>query len=212
VSAGILNHMILTQKSKQKRIGIFAGVFNPVHAGHIAFALQAIESAQLDSLYFVPERRPYHKSGVEHYAHRVGMLKKACAPYRTFGVIELSDMSLTIKRTVPQLQQRFAGADLIFIFGSNAIASLPFWPHAQRFLLVTEFLIGVRGCHDAAAVSTMISSWTTQPKHYNIIESYAPNVSSTSIRTALQQRSTAAGLLASVARYSDRHWLYVSLQ
>lgn len=195
-----------------KRVGIYAGVFNPVHAGHIAFALQAMAAAQLDKLYFVPERRPYHKTGVEHYAHRVGMLKKACAPYRKFGVVELSDMSLTIKRTVPQLRQRFAGAELIFIFGSDAIASLPMWPHADLFLQSTEFLIGVRSGHQAQAVGDMMRAWKTPPKKFAVIESYAPNVSSTSIREALQQRSRAEGLLASVARYSNRHWLYVSLK
>ncbi|MBC7546188.1 hypothetical protein H7171_00405 [Candidatus Saccharibacteria bacterium] len=198
--------------TRQKRIGIYAGVFDPVHAGHIAFGLQALQAAQLDKLYFVPERRPYYKSGVEHYAHRVGMLNKACAPHRKFGVVELSDMSLTIKRTLPQLRHRFAGAELVFIFGSDAIASLPMWPHAERFLQSTEFLIGVRSGHDTAAVSDMIRSWPTQPKKFSVIESYAPHVSSTSIREALRERGSAAGLLASVARYSDRHWLYVSLQ
>lgn len=40
------------------RIGIYSGSFNPVHAGHIAFALQALESANLKTIYFLPERRP----------------------------------------------------------------------------------------------------------------------------------------------------------
>jgi cytidyltransferase-like protein len=64
-------------KRTQSRIGIYSGTFDPVHAGHMAFALQAMQEAKLDRLYFLPERRPRYKQGVEHFAHRVAMLERA---------------------------------------------------------------------------------------------------------------------------------------
>ncbi|MEI9913739.1 MAG: adenylyltransferase/cytidyltransferase family protein [Candidatus Saccharibacteria bacterium] len=40
---------------KARKIGIYAGSFDPIHLGHITFALQAIEQAGLDKVYFLPE-------------------------------------------------------------------------------------------------------------------------------------------------------------
>ena len=48
------------------RIGIYAGTFDPVHAGHVAFALQSLEAAKLDRVYFLPERRPRGKRQVKN--------------------------------------------------------------------------------------------------------------------------------------------------
>jgi hypothetical protein len=45
-----------------------------------------------------------------------------------------------------------------------------------------------------------------------MFDSYAPDVSSGIVREALRKGQPAVpGLLTSVERYSDRHWLYVSL-
>src|SRR4051812_40769392 len=84
---------------KSKRIGIYAGTFNPVHTGHVAFALQAVKEANLDEVYFVPERQPRGKAGVEHFGHRVAMLKRALRPYKQFDVLELVDVNMTVNRT-----------------------------------------------------------------------------------------------------------------
>src|SRR3982751_4027627 len=112
----------------RSRIGIYAGTFDPVHAGHIAFALQAMERADLDSLCFLPERRARTKQGVEHFGHRVAMLRRATQPHPKFSVLELDDVSFTVERTLPALYKRFPQTQLIFLFGSDAVEQLPNWP------------------------------------------------------------------------------------
>jgi nicotinate-nucleotide adenylyltransferase len=69
------------------RIGIYSGTFDPVHSGHISFALQSLKAAKLDKVYFLPERRPRNKQQVEHFGHRVAMLKRAIKPYPEFNVL-----------------------------------------------------------------------------------------------------------------------------
>src|SRR5271170_320213 len=102
---------------KTKRIGIYSGTFDPVHSGHVAFALQAMKDARLDLIYFLPERRPRHKQGVAHFAHRIAMLKHAARPYRNFKVMELTDISFLPERTIPKLCREFSGHQLVFLFG-----------------------------------------------------------------------------------------------
>ena len=81
------------------RIGIFAGTFDPVHAGHIAFALQAAEIAKLDEVVFIPERRPLSKSSTEHFGHRVAMIRQAIMPHSKLALQGSRHSSLLLTTT-----------------------------------------------------------------------------------------------------------------
>lgn len=193
-----------------KRIGIYAGTFNPVHAGHIAFALQALQTAKLDMVYFLPERQPRYKTGVEHFGHRVAMLRRAAQPHPRFDVLELTDVNFSAERTLPKLKKNFPGDQLVMLMGSDVVANAKDWPKADRLWTDCEVVIGLRHEHNAAGVKQGLSEWPLQPKAVHLFESYAPDVSSGRIREALRRRLPVRGLLASVRQYSNRHWLYVS--
>jgi nicotinate-nucleotide adenylyltransferase len=196
---------------KVKRIGIYAGTFDPVHAGHISFALQSLTAAKLDRIYFLPERRPRAKQQVEHFGHRAAMLTRALRPYREFAVIELVDVSFSVERTLPKLEQMFVSAELVFLFGSDVIQNLAEWPHAMEFISSHELVVGLRFSDDRKAMHNIVETWKAEPKAITIFESFAPKVSAGNIREALRKNQTAKGLLKSVERYSDHHWLYISL-
>lgn len=198
-------------RQSSSRVGIYSGTFDPVHSGHITFALQALQSAKLDKVYFLPERRPNAKPGVEHFAHRVAMLRRATMPYTQFEILELTDISFSVERTLPKLTRAFPDSQLVFLFGSDAVADLPAWPKVDRLLRSSELIVGVRSGHNGTQISNEIAAWEQQPRAVTVFDSYAPEVSSREIRDALRRRQTAGGILPSVERYSDHHWLYVSL-
>lgn len=195
---------------KAKRIGVYSGAFDPVHSGHIAFALQAMTAARLDELYFLPERRPQHKQGVEHFGHRVAMLNRAIKPHLQFRVLELEDVSFTVERTLAKLLHRLPAGQLVFLLGSDAAAHITEWPKIERLFKVCELVIGVRSETDLDQTKQLVESWPVLPKATTIFESYASDVSSGKVRDGLRKRQPVAGLLKSVERYSNRHWLYVS--
>jgi len=194
-----------------RRIGIYAGTFDPVHAGHVSFALQAILAARLDKVYFLPERRPRNKQHVEHFGHRVAMLRRAIKPHPQFEVLELVDVSFSVERTLPELQRRFKGSELVFLFGSDVLQNLRNWSKADQLLAESELVIGLREQDDRGKLHGLIEAWPVPPKALTIFASYAPEVSSGRIRDALRRRQPTSGLLTSVERYSDHNWLYVSL-
>jgi nicotinate-nucleotide adenylyltransferase len=195
-----------------RRIGIYAGTFDPVHSGHIAFALQALLAAGLDKIYFLPERRPRGKQQVEHFGHRVGMLERALKPHPRLEVLELVDVNFSVERTLPKLKRQFPDSQLVFLFGSDIVPRLADWPSAGRFLKDAELVIAIRSRDNRDRLHETIESWQTQPKSVTMFDSYAPDVSSKMVREALRQgKPEIPGLLTSVERYSDRHWLYVSL-
>jgi nicotinate-nucleotide adenylyltransferase len=195
---------------RQLRIGVYAGAFDPVHAGHITFALQAKQAAHLDQIIFLPERRPRRKPSVEHYAHRVAMLKRALLPHPDLAVMEVVDRQLTVRRTVPMLQALYPGAQFVLLMGSDAVATVPEWQYAERVMLEWEFVVGVRSQHQHSEVEQAVSGWNIAPPCLMIFDSYEPEASSSRIRQALQARQYTQGLLRSVEHYARREWLYVS--
>lgn len=196
---------------RPQRIGIYAGTFDPVHAGHVAFALQSLKSAKLDHIYFMPERQPRSKRGVEHFGHRVAMLQRAAKPHPQFDVLEQPDVNFNIQRTLPRLQKQFPNDQLVFLFGSDVVTELPTWPYADRLLQKTELVIGLRKSNSRKQIQKLINKWTVQPRAITMFESFAPDISSGQVREALRVQQPVKGLLSSVARYSNHHWLYVSL-
>jgi nicotinate-nucleotide adenylyltransferase len=196
---------------KSNRVGIYAGAFNPVHSGHLAFALQALEHARLDKVVFLPERRPRHKPGVEHFAHRSAMLKRAVKPHPRFEIQELVDIAFTVERTLPRLKQLYRGAELVFLVGSDIAEQIPSWSKAELLLAESELVIGVRQRDNALRLHKVLEEWPVQPKDTHIFTSFAADISSKEVREALYTRRTAPGLLPSVKQYSNRNWLYVSL-
>ncbi len=72
-----------------KKVGILAGTFDPIHIGHIAFALRAIEKAQLDKVILLPEREPRRKRNVTDFNHRLSMLKLSVKSFELLEVLEL---------------------------------------------------------------------------------------------------------------------------
>lgn len=195
-----------------KRIGIYSGAFNPVHTGHIAFALQALREANLDQVIFLPERQPRGKHGIEHFGHRVAMLNRAVQPHPELVVLELVDKCFTVRRTWPQLKALFPGATLVILTGSDVAKAIPSWPHAAELLQTVELVVGVRSIHQLSDVIQGVQAWKTQPRAWRVLESHASDVSSGDIRSALRANRSAKGLLASVRRYARREWLYVSTE
>lgn len=194
-----------------QRIGIYSGTFNPIHSGHIMFALQALEGAGLDAVYFMPERRPRQKTLTEHYGHRVAMIRRALLPHPRLDVLETDDISFTVNRTFRRLQQQFEGDQLVFLMGSDVAIHLHSWPGIERMLVDAELAIGMRAGTSTSDLRRSLAALPVPHSHVHVLESFAPHVSSTEVRQALNERRHTHGILPSVERYSNRNWLYVSL-
>ncbi|MEO6513704.1 MAG: nicotinate-nicotinamide nucleotide adenylyltransferase [Candidatus Saccharimonadales bacterium] len=197
--------------SRPRRIGIYSGTFNPVHSGHVTFALQALQAANLDQVYFLPERRPRYKQHVEHYGHRVAMIRHALKLHPKLEVLETDDVSFTVSRTLPRLEFQFPDAQMVFLMGSDVLTQLHTWPEAHRLLQRSELAIGLRSDVSWHDVRLRLSALPIHHDQVHIVESFAPDVSSKQVRQGLRERRYVHGLLSSVAHYSNRNWLYVSL-
>ncbi len=197
---------------KQVRIGVYAGVFDPVHSGHISFALQTLEQADLGGVYFLPERKPFRKPGAEHYGHRVAMLRQAIKPHKDLSVLELVDRQFTVKRTVRQLQQAFPDSQLVFLTGADMFTQMPEWQHIDWLVRKAEFIVAADTKDELRAVLTTIQVLRIPPRFIRIVDNLCPGVSSTKMRHAIRHNAYTDGLLTSVVRYAKKEWLYASIR
>lgn len=196
------------------RVGIFSGTFDPIHAGHISFALAAAEASGLDKVYFLPEQQPRRKSGVTHYAHRIAMLKLALQPYQKLEILELPDRQFTVRSSWPRIKKRFGDADMYQLIGSDMLGLLAStdavrqWPGYERFLSEVSLIVGVR---DEVA-SEQADEWLAQLRvDGKIVETGNSHISSSAIRRSLMQGKEHKELLQSLHDYIDQNWLYVSI-
>ncbi|MCA9327179.1 nicotinate (nicotinamide) nucleotide adenylyltransferase [Candidatus Saccharibacteria bacterium] len=192
-----------------KRIGIYSGTFDPVHAGHIAFALQAVEAAKLDRLYLVPERQPRGKHHVTHFAHRVAMVRRAVRPYKQLEVLEIEDKLFSVAHTLPRIRSRFPDSRLVFVCGSDVLGHMQSWSHVDEFLRICELCVGRREKETSDSVEKSLRQLPTNPVAVTVLESHAPAVSSSQIRAAIRENRGVRGLLHSVQAYANQEWLYL---
>lgn len=191
-----------------KKIGIFAGTFDPVHNGHIAFATAAV-GLGLEKVMFLVEPRPRHKQGVRALEHRIAMVQLATSEQPRMGTIVLEQARFTVDETLPVLQKRFPGYKLVLLFGDDVIKHIAHWPHITDLVESTDLLIASRYSDNTQLKETMKTLEKTRNLkfQYKIIHMDEPAASSV-IRLGLKRSETVSGLPEVVQRYIRRHKLY----
>jgi nicotinate-nucleotide adenylyltransferase len=189
------------------RVGIYSGSFDPIHSGHIGFALQAVHAANLDRVVFLPERHPRGKTGVTHYAHRLAMLRRALKAHKRLEILELPDRRF-YPRTIARLNAIYPQDNLLLLLGSDTVYSLGKWPQVGILLKRCGLIIALRESDQPLTISEKLGNLPIQPPEKCLLASPAPYISSREIRDALDANRAAPGLLSSVKAYSDEHWLY----
>jgi nicotinate-nucleotide adenylyltransferase len=183
--------------SGMRRMALFGGSFNPPHLGHQLAMLHVLSTARVDGLLAVPcVRHPFDKP-LAPFAHRIAMLRLACAPLQ--GVI-VSDVEQRLNEsrtllTVKALLEEYPGTRLILAMGEDLVAERQRWygwPELER--LVEFFVIGRNGFAANAPGATAVR---------------LPAVSSSEVRERLARGDSVEGLLpAAVIDYIRQHGLY----
>ena len=191
-------------------IGIYVGLFDPVHAGHIAFGLQAAAEANVDTVYFLPERMPLHTRPVEHYGHRVAMLERALAPHQQLGVLETADKRFVSTQTIPRLQSVLGAQQFVFLYSLSSWqrlleADTKATYHAQKFV------IAIKNKAELEMATQLIGQYNISPVAVQLVDYLRPDIATEYMQLALQRGSSAPGLLDSVKRYARAEWLYAAL-
>ncbi len=173
-------------RAMTRRIGIYPGTFDPVHAGHIAFARETMRLCDLDKVYFLPEPKPPKKPNATDIMTRTADLRKALSNIDGLEVFQPGSEQYSIADTLPRLTHAFRDTEFTMMVGSDAFRSLIDWQDIDILLQGHGFAVGLRG--DDTEQDMKKSAKKFQEKmnlklNYKIIHNPdTKNISSTRIR------------------------------
>jgi nicotinate-nucleotide adenylyltransferase len=129
-------------------IGLLGGSFDPIHAGHLQLARDALAHLPLDEVRFLPAARPWQKDRITEAAHRAHMIELAIArePRCVLDMHEIERGGTTY--TVDTLRALRAGpwpeASLVLIMGSDQFERFDTWREWQAVADLVHLAVAQR--------------------------------------------------------------------
>jgi len=134
----------------QRRIALYGGTFDPVHAGHFEVARRVSQLFEIEKVLFIPAQMAPHKIGrpVTEPMHRYAMLALATQddPQLSISTFELDapDRRYTVD-TVEHFQQVLGDStELFFIMGADSWSEITTWREWERLLSLTNHIVVTR--------------------------------------------------------------------
>lgn len=180
-----------------RKIGIYSGVFDPVHDGHIAFAEAAITQHKVESVYFMLEVNPRRKHSVTKTKHRLAMLELALRGKENLFVLSSNESQLSVADTLPFLTTRFPNAQLCLMMGSDLYNFVETWADYPLLRSTVSFGVAVRSGDTISETTLSDGDW--------VIASPLPSVSSSRIRS-----NASKDVPTEVGKYIESHRLYAN--
>ena len=144
------------------RLGIYGGVFNPPHHGHLVAAQEAHFQLGLDHVLWIPVgNAPHREINSDPGADaRFEMVELATAGDERFRVsrieLEREGPSYTVD-TLRQLREREPEAELHLILGGDQALALPTWREPEEVLSLANLVVFERGSSNRNAIAIKYS-------------------------------------------------------
>lgn len=170
----------------KQRIGIYPGTFDPLHAGHIAFAEASLRICNLDTVYFLPEPKPRNKPQATEITVRTILLRQALTQTPNLRIFSPKSERFTVSQTLPELTAAYPNATFVMLVGSDVFKNIVHWDNLAMLAQALGFTVGLRNddtVEDIDTVARQISKQLGIHMHYKVI--HVPgtrHLSSTAIR------------------------------
>lgn len=206
-------------------IGLLGGTFDPIHLGHLAPAIAAMQCLDLAQVRLLPNHIPPHRATpCCTPAQRLAMVQLAAASQPNFVVDERE-----LKRTTPsytidtlmELRQALPDTPLCFLMGMDSLQSLPSWHRWRELLDYAHLVVNVRPGWEGPLcdeVATLVRRYRCQDKaqlknqragYIWLAENLPYPLSASELRAQLSQGiDVRPWLPAPVADYIEQHGLY----
>ncbi|GAB2546915.1 nicotinate-nucleotide adenylyltransferase [Nocardia heshunensis] len=129
----------------RRKLGVMGGTFDPIHHGHLVAASEVANRFDLDEVIFVPTGQPWQKGdrSVSAAEDRYLMTVIATASNPRFSVsrvdVDRGKETYTVD-TLRDLAELHPDADLYFITGADALASILTWQDWSELFELAKFV------------------------------------------------------------------------
>ena len=194
--------------------GILGGAFDPIHAGHIAIAREALLALSLDRVLLMPSGKPPYKQCRAGRDDRMAMVEIACA-----GQAGLFPCDVEIKRkgktytveTLEALKEKYPGDRFAYIIGADALDGLQKWYGIEKMAGMAAFaVVGRPGWNRADAESKARALREATGLEIIVTDIEGAQVSSGQVRARVAEGKPIDGLVPDgVNDYIREHGLYL---
>jgi nicotinate-nucleotide adenylyltransferase len=143
------------------RVGIYGGVFNPPHHGHLVAAQEAHWQLNLDVVVWVPVGDAPHRAiendpGVDARFEMVELAIGADERFRVSRIeLEREGPSYTVD-TLRELREREPEDELFLILGGDQALALPSWREPEQVLELATLGVFERGSSNRNAIGIKV--------------------------------------------------------
>lgn len=139
--------------TRNKKVGIYGGTFDPIHFGHLNLALEMLELHKLDEVWFCPAQVNPHKVGTSPVdgAHRFKMLTLAIEENPYFKVLDLelyregpSFMIDTLTALIEAEKGKPNPCEFSLIIGEDSLKGFTNWHRVEEIVKLVSLLVGSR--------------------------------------------------------------------
>ena len=201
--------------SKQNKIGLLGGTFNPIHNGHISMAYIVLYEFLLGKIVFLPSCNPPHKKDelIAPQQLRVDMIRLAIEDEPRFCLssaeIDRGGITYTVD-TLEMLSRTNKDAEYYYIIGADTLFEIESWRNFERVIRLTNFLCVLRPGQDDIKVQQYAASLNGRYGHkIYISDERGLDISSSLIRQLVADGRPYLGLVPSkVACYIEQNHVY----
>lgn len=142
---------------QRKRIAIYGGTFDPVHAGHLEVASKVLQLFAIDEFLFMPARLAPHKHDRQPSSalHRYAMLALATRAESKFHIstfeLEQPERRYTVDTLSHFRSELSETADLFFVMGADSWSEIATWREWQRLTTLANLIVVTRPGYEVAA-------------------------------------------------------------
>ncbi len=200
------------------KIGIFGGSFDPVHLGHLYLAHDALVTAGLDKVFFVPVKvQPFKQdrraaSGED----RINMLNIGFSYLPNPEKYEISTYELDNDNvsytylTLRAFRNEYPKADIYFILGEDSIVKIETWMESEEILRNCSLIVGKRpGFENSGMQEAIDRIRATYGTEIILVQNKLFDISSTYIRShAYEEDLSDETVPERVEAYIEEHGIY----
>ena len=195
-------------ETRQPRLGVMGGTFDPVHHGHLVAASEVAARYDLDEVVFVPTGQPWQKQDAEvttpEHRYLMTVIATAANPHFTVSRVDIDrgGPTYTIDTLCDLRAQRGAATELFFITGADALAQILSWKAADELFAMAHFIGVTRPGHT-------LSTAGLPAGRVSLLEIPALAISSSDVRDRARRGDPVWYLVPDgVVQYIHKHRLY----
>ena len=196
------------------KVLMYGGAFNPPHRGHMLLLEEAIKAVKPDRTLVVPsDVSPHKRTQYTPFRDRANMCRcfKECGEGVTVSEIEKAKnkkRSYTVK-TLRRLENRYPGAELFLVIGSDMLFTFRGWHQWRRILSMCTLVIAARDDESTEKLEEALCSLSKDGAKGMILRTKPIDISSTELRNMVRDGKDCSEYIPqSVSEYISRHRLY----